>query len=72
MYHIHKQGYSLKNGKLVKAYNIEMNKNNKGYNIVGYNNNKIVNKHVRYIKSKTNKRKPLKNKTKKEIIIVFV
>jgi hypothetical protein len=31
-----------------------------------YKNNKIVNKHVRYIKSKTNKRKPLKNKTKKK------
>ena len=65
MYYIHKQGFTLKNGKLEKKYNVQMKKNNKGYDIIGYDNNKVINKHVRYIKDKTKKVNPLKNKTKK-------
>ena len=66
MYYIRKQGFTFKNGKLEKKYNVQMKKNNKGYNIVGYDNNKIINKSVRFIqeKTKSNKVKPNKKKRK--------
>jgi hypothetical protein len=66
MYYIHKQGFTFKNGKLEKKYNVQMKKNNEGYNIVGYDNNKIINKSVRFKnKVKTNKVKTNKVKTNK-------
>jgi hypothetical protein len=65
MYYIHKQGFTFKNGKLEKKYNVQMKKNNEGYNIVGYDNNKIINKSVRFKnKVTTNKNKVKMNKTK--------
>jgi hypothetical protein len=65
MYYIHKQGFTIKNGKLEKKYNVQMKKNNEGYNIVGYDNNKIINKSVRFKnKVTTNKNKVKINKTK--------
>ena len=67
MYYIHKQGFTFKNGKLEKKYNVQMKKNNEGYNIVGYDNNKIINKSVRFKnKVKTNKVKTNKVKTNKK------
>ncbi len=65
MYYIHKQGFTFKNGKLEKKYNVQMKKNNEGYNIIGYDNNKIINKSVRFKnKVTTNKNKVKINKTK--------
>ena len=64
MYYIRKQGFTFKNGKLEKKYNVQMKKNNKGYNIVGYNNNKIINKSVRFIQEKTKSNKVKSNKVK--------
>lgn len=65
MYYIHKQGFTFKNGKLEKKYNVQMKKNNEGYNIIGYDNNKIINKSVRFKnKVTTNKNKVKMNKTK--------
>lgn len=64
MYYIRKQGFTFKNGKLEKKYNVQMKKNNKGYNIVGYDNNKIINKSVRFIQEKTKPNKTKSNKVK--------